>query len=169
MLHSINSLSLISLFYFEHADHFKTWLEDICIIILQVIRFFTAKYEILQLYPKRAFVFLQRKTKFYSWTQTFICFLQRNAKFRIVSFLLWLWNTKFLKLFRSGHLLLANKLKNLKLHQNCHSFFWPRNAKSEAVLKRSLSIRLQTTKIELNYLLFPWTFNNSKTPDKILR
>ena len=152
MLHSINSLSLISLFYFEHADHFKTWLEDICIIILQVIRFFTAKYEILQLYPKRAFVFLQRKTKFYSWTQTFICFLQRNAKFRIVSFLLWLWNTKF-----------------LKLHQNCHSFFWPRNAKSEAVLKRSLSIRLQTTKIELNYLLFPWTFNNSKTPDKILR
>ena len=113
--------------------------------------------------------FLQRKTKFYSWTQTFICFLQRNAKFRIVSFLLWLWNTKFLKLFRSGHLLLANKLKNLKLHQNCHSFFWPRNAKSEAVLKRSLSIRLQTTKIELNYLLFPWTFNNSKTPDKILR
>ena len=122
MLHSINSLSLISLFYFEHADHFKTWLEDICIIILQVIRLFTAKYEILQLYPKRAFVFLQRKTKFYSWTQTFICFLQQNAKFRIVSFLLWLWNTKFLKLFRSGHLLLANKLKNLKLHLNCYSF-----------------------------------------------
>ena len=49
MLHSINSLSLISLFYFEHADHFKTWLEDICIIILQGIRFFTAKNKILQL------------------------------------------------------------------------------------------------------------------------
>ena len=65
-------------------------------------------------------------TLIFLWcTQTAICFSQRNKKFRIVPklpFILWLRNAKF-KLFRNGHLLFDNKLKNLKLHPNCHSFF----------------------------------------------
>ena len=94
--------------------------------------------------PKRPFVFLQRNTKFYSCTQTAfrffynemqnfenctqtaIRFSQKNKKFSNVPklpFILWLQNTKFLKLFRNGHVVFDNKLQNVKLHPNCHSFF----------------------------------------------
>ena len=52
---------------------------------------------------------------FENCTQTAIRFSQRNKKFRIVpklSFILWLQNTKFLKLFPNSQLLFDNKLKN---------------------------------------------------------
>ena len=90
------------------------------------------------------FAFLQRNTKIHSCTQTSIRFSHRNTKFRIVPFILWLRNTKFLKLFRNGHLIFANNLTNLKLRPNCYSFFLPRNAKSEFVLKRPFVFWLQT-------------------------
>ena len=62
--------------------------------------------------PKQTFVFLQWNIKFYSCTETAICcfFLQQNTKFRIVPkqpFILWLRNTKFLKLFRNFNLLIC--------------------------------------------------------------
>ena len=72
---------------------------------------------------ERLFVFLQRSTEFYSFTLTAICFSQRNMKFRIVPFVLWLRNTKFLKLFRNCHLLFANKFKNLLLSKLNLFFF----------------------------------------------
>ena len=81
-------------------------------------------------------------------------FSQRNTKIRIVSFVLWLWNTKFLKLLRNDYILFADKLKNLKFYPNVYSFFWQRNTKFEVVLKQSFVSWLQTTKIELNYLFF---------------
>ena len=70
--------------------------------------FFHSKIRNFTVVPKRPFVFLQR-----------------NTKSRIVPkrpFVLLLRNTKFLKLFRNFNLLFDNKLKNLKLHPNCHSF-----------------------------------------------
>ena len=72
------------------------------------IRFLTAKCEMLQLDPNGHLFF-------YS-----------EIRIRIVpkrSFVLWLRNTKFLKLFRNFNLLFENKLRNLKLHPNCHLFF----------------------------------------------
>ena len=118
--------------------------------------FFTTKYEILQLNPNGHSFFY---SEIQNSTVTTIRFSQRNTKFKILPFVLWLQNTKFWKLFRNGHLLFANKLKNLKLHPNCHSFFWPRNTKSEAVLKRPFVFWLQTTKIELFFQLY---FKNLK-------
>ena len=120
------------------------------------ICFFTAKYKILQFYSNGHSFFLVK------------------YEIRIVPFVLWLWNTKLLKLLRNCHFLFADKLKNLKLHPNWHSFFfyffyWTRNTKSEVVLKRPFFFWLETTKIELNYLLFQWKFNNSKNPDKAIR
>ena len=110
---------------------------------------------------ERPFVFLQRSTEFYSFTLTVIYFSQRNMKFRIVPFVLWLRNTKFLKLFRNCHLLFASKFKNLllpKLNSFLFCFFWPWNTKSEVVLKRSFVVWLQTIKKEPNYLLFLCSF-----------
>ena len=76
--------------------------------------------------PKWPSFFSQWKTKFYNCTQTVICILHQNKKFRTLPklpFILWLQNTKFSKLFRKCHRLFDNKLKNLKLHPNCHSLF----------------------------------------------
>ena len=90
------------------------------------IRFFTAKYEILQLYPNGLSFFYSKIRNFENCTQTAIRFSQQNKKFSNVPelpFILWLQNTKFLKLLRNSHVLFDNKLKNLKLHPNCHSFF----------------------------------------------
>ena len=70
------------------------------------ICFFTAKYKILQFYSNGHSFFLVK------------------YEIRIVPFVLWLWNTKLLKLLRNCHFLFADKLKNLKLHPNWHSFFF---------------------------------------------
>ena len=91
-----------------------------------VICFFTAKYEILQLYLHSHSFFYSEMQNFENCTQTATRFSQRNKKFRIVHklpFIPWLQNTKFLKFFRNSHLLFGNKLKNLKFHPNCHLFF----------------------------------------------
>ena len=75
------------------------------------IRFFTAKYKILQLY--------QRNTKFRivpKWPLVFYNEIQKLESFPTTKY-------KVLKLFRNFHLLFDNKLKNLKLHSNCHWFF----------------------------------------------
>ena len=83
-----------------------------CNILLQCVypnghSFFHSKTRNFTVAPKRPIVLLQ-------W----------NTKSRIVPkrpFVLLLRNTKFLKLFQTN--LFDNKLKNLKLPPNCHSFF----------------------------------------------
>ena len=92
----------------------------------EAIGFFTAKYEILQLYPNGLSFFYSEMQNFENCTQTAIRFSQQNKKFSNVPklpFILWVQNKNFLKLFRSSHVLFDNKLKNLKLHLNCHSFY----------------------------------------------
>ena len=59
-------------------------------------------------------------------TQTAFLFSQQNEKFSNVPKLpviLWLQNTKIFKLFLNSHVLFHSKLKNLKFHPNCYSFF----------------------------------------------
>ena len=102
--------------------------------------------------PKRPFVFLQRKAKLWKLDLTAIRFSQQNKKFSDVPklpFIFWIQNTKFLKLFRNSQVLFDNKLKNLKLHPNCHSFFWRRNTKFEVIPNRPFVFLLKTTKIEV--------------------
>ena len=94
--------------------------------------------------PKWSFVFLQQNTKFYSCTQTaihfFFCFFF-TAKYKILqyysngSLFFTAKNgiencTLFDKLFRNGHLLFSNKLINLKLHPNFHSFLFDHKIKN---------------------------------------
>ena len=87
------------------------------------IRLFLRNFAIA---PKRSFIFPSEIRNFENCTQIAIHFSQPNKKFRIVPklpFILWLQNTKFLKLFRNSHLLFDNKLKKLKIHPNCHLSF----------------------------------------------
>ena len=77
------------------------------------IRFFTVKYKILQFYRNSHLVILQQNTK---------SVLKRP-------FVLWLRNTKFLKLFRNFNLLFDNKLKNLNFIQIAIRFFEIQNLK----------------------------------------
>ena len=79
-----------------------------------VIRFFIAKYEILKLYPNGLSFFHSQMQNSENWTQTVIRFSQQNKKFKNVPKLpsiLWLQNTKFLKLFRNSHFSLTTNLK----------------------------------------------------------
>ena len=101
--------------------------------------FFTAKYEILQLYPNSHSFFFHREIQNSTVVlkQSFV-FPSKNTKFRILSFVPWIRNTKLIKLFRNGHLLFFKKLTNLKFDPNCHSLFWRRNTKCEVALKRPL-------------------------------
>ena len=99
-----------------------------CVPMLPLF-FFYSKIRNFAVLPKWTFVFLQRNTKIHSCTQTSIRFSHRNTKFRIVPFILWLRNTKFLKLFRNGHLIFANNLTNLKLRPNWYSFFFTTKCK----------------------------------------
>ena len=131
-----------------------------------VIRVFTAKYEILQLYPNgHSFFFL---FFFYSEIQNSTVLLKRlfvfhSEKRNLELYALWQVIPKrsfsfFQQINKSK---VASKFPFV--------FIWPQDKKSEVVLKRSFVFWLQTTKIELNYLLFQWTFNNSKKPDKTIR
>ena len=90
------------------------------------IRFFTAKYEVLQLYTNGVSFFYSEMQNLENCTQTAFLFSQQNEKFNNVPKLpviLWLQNTKIFKLFLNSHVLFDSKLKNLKFHPNCYSFF----------------------------------------------
>ena len=112
-------------------------------------------------FPKRPFIFYSKIQNSIIVLKLKILLPPRNTEFRNVSFVIWTGNTKFLKFFRNSRLLFANKLKNLKSRPNCYSFFWPQSTKSEFVLKQPFAFWIQTTKIELNYLLFQWTFKGT--------
>ena len=103
--------------------------------------FFNVKYKILQLYPNEIH-------NLENCTQTIICFSQQNKKLMIVPilpFILWLQNTKFLKLLWKGHLLFDKKSKAASKLQ---FVFWPQKTKFEVIPKRPFAFLLQTTKIE---------------------
>ena len=122
-----------------------------------VIRFFTAKYEILLFYSNGNSFFLLQNTKFYSCTQAAIrvftakykilktvlkqpfVFSQQTKKFRIVPklpFILWLQNTMFLKFFQISHLLFDNKLNKSKVVSKLPFVFWQWNKKFDVIRKR---------------------------------
>ena len=122
--------------------------------------------------PKRPFVFLQWNRKFYSCTQTAIRFLQPKTKFYSctqtaicffyseiqdftvapkLSFVLWLQNTKLLKLFRMRVpkrpvVFFTGKYKILQLYQNGNLFFTAKCKILKTVPKRPFLFLQRNTK-----------------------
>ena len=77
----------------------------------------------------RPFAFSQQNTKFYSYTQTAIRFLQRNAKFRIVPkwpFVFFITKHKILKFVPKRPFIFQKELENFEsCTQTANSYFLP--------------------------------------------
>ena len=128
------------------------------------IRFFTAKYKILKLYPnghsffyseirkftivpKRPFVFLQRNTKFYSCTQTAI--RSFTTKYEI-------FKLKNLKLPPKCHLFFEHEMQYLKLYPNGLSLLNTDSENRNLIIyfyNELLVIQKKPTKLLGNYLI----------------